>query len=296
MRVHTEPTGLFSPAMRRISRALEAHLPAGVTVVKNRADADLAVLYVISHDAIRLTENLLSSGKQYAIVQCCLNTSGSKDCTSWWIPAWQRARAVWSYFDLRQLARENSIRFLHAPLGVDAVFRMGASPSRNGRVMTSGHVSGLGCEAIEPVWQAAQDLDIHVTHTGATHVGGITKKYPNVSFVGHLSDEMLAEQYRHASWVAALRHIEGFELPAAEGLLCGAHPILFDQPTTRYWYGGLATYVADTTDYDSIRCQLIDVFQTAPQVSDAQRTLAGAIFNWRSYVTKFWSMILGSQI
>lgn len=297
MRVYVKPLGLFSPAMIRIAGALKRYKPAHVEIVDSLAAADLCVLYVISEDAIPFCVELVKAGKRYAIIQCCLETSGLPSATEW-IPTWRAADVVWSYYDLRALAHSHGFKFHHAPLGVDVKFYSATDVlinRPNGFVMTSGHVSGPGCEAITPVWSAALRVGRRVIHTGAPSVVGDDIPHPNVSFVGKVSDETLASYYRLASCVVALRHVEGFELPAAEALTCGTRPLVFDQPTTRYWYGDLADYVEDTPNYIQLEDQIAHVFSRMTPLSLKEQTLARAIFNWQIHAEKFWSMVLGSQ-
>lgn len=290
LRVHLTPTGLFSPAMERIARALTRYAPDSVDLVKSRADADLEILYVINADAIEHCAALraLSASKRYAIVQCCIATAGGE--SEDWLDLWEQSALTWSYYKLdvpRPL-------FYHAPLGVDDIFRT-TPPLRDPRiprVITTGHVSGRGAEEIAAVWRAAQLAGIPAVHVGPTSVVGATDPdlTRGVQFIGTLSDEALRNLYWSSEYVAALRYVEGFELPAAEGLCCGANAIMFDQPAMRTWYGTLSG-VRTVSEHDRDLVNTIaQKFRRGPKLvyTDAAR----AAFDWAPIAGGFWERLM----
>lgn len=294
-KVHLEPTGLFSPAMVRIANALERYLPGGYRVTGRREDADLLVLYAIGADAIPTCADLHLRGRRYAIVQCCLQTSGAQPRD--WYTAWRYADVVWSYYDLSACCEEAGGRFYHAPLGVDDVFkqRLQAANSGEDLVITSGHVDGPGAECISPVWAAARQARMRTVHVSTRDVHGAPAgAHPDEYRVP--SDEHLARLYSRARFVAALRHGEGFELPAAEGLLCGARPILFGQPATMRWYGNLALFIRDQSDCNATYSSLVSLLSEGHQpVTEHERMAAAARFDWEAIANGFWAEVAASQ-
>lgn len=299
MKVHLEPTGIFSPAMLRIARALTRHAPPHVKVVSDRRDADLLILYVIGLDAVEFVTHLPSTQK-YAVVQCC-RCADQIVTGREWHPLWKGAAVVMSYYDMHDLASDVGFRFYHSPLGVDPVFATTDADLNDPRlplVITCGRVHGTDAEAIEEVWQAAHLTQHRVVHLGPPDIQGIrdpVNRYPHVTFA-QPKDAALADLYLSARWVAALRHVEGFELPAAEGLVCGARPILFDQPALRYWYtGGSAVFVPDTNGEPLVH-RLANLFTNRYKpVTSHERYRARARFDWPSICEGFWSQVAMSD-
>lgn len=290
MRVCVDPIGLFSPAMVRIARALQRHKPADVEIVRNPQNADMIVLYAIGSDYIKMAREILDNRQTYVVVQCCLGSSDAARRERWH-EMWQQSRLVWSYYDLRETAEEVGFKFYHSALGADPCFG-GREHRDTAMVMTSGHVNGPRCEAIEVVWSAARRCGLNVIHTGTVDVVDANRhRFANVHCVGKVSDFILSDYYHHARWVAALRHIEGFEMPAVEGLVSGACPILFEQPATRHWYGDMAHYVTDTVNYEDLEQQLVKLFDTIPTITQETRDRAANEFSWERIVGQFWSMV-----
>ena len=226
MKVFLQPPPHMSLAMFRVANALEQTLPDGWTPVKREDDADLLLLHVIGPDAINYRTD-----KRVAVMQYCLNTTGTP--VTWWQPLWQRAAATWSYYDLSPYGCP---RFYHAPLGVADIFTddFAAVPRVFG-ALTSGYVTGPGAEAIEEVTRACADAGFKSVHLGPRPVGGD----PTTKYVctGLIPDERLAGLYRATRYVSGLRFVEGFEMCAVEGLVCGARPIMFKRTDAKWFQG-----------------------------------------------------------
>lgn len=311
-RVFMRPVGLHSPAMIRVSNALERHMPTYVRVAGSPSPnyCDIQVLHVISHDAIEYAARLRAAGTRYIAIQYCLRTAGGNPRD--WIDMWSGAEFVWSYYDLEyyyfntcaHIASEHlasadhvlprvPFRFMRAPLGIDDTFL--PTPrhllAKEPMVVTTGHVSGAGAEPIAQVWEAARRVGMRSVHIGPPRVAG-TDAQPDASYQG-IADESLANIYRRARFVAAMRHVEGFELPAAEALACGTRPIVFDQPAMRTWYDGLATFVPDTCgDSHGLVTYLANTFHTSSSVvTDEMRAEAVNRFDWSVICRRFWSML-----
>jgi hypothetical protein len=317
VKVFARPIGLHSRAMIRIADAIERHAPDSIEFVGDQSVADLVVFYPIGADWIPLIEGVESSGKKFSLVQCCVKSTGAS-CATWW-PVWQRSACTWSYLDLNLLAfAENAppmelwdepedgdptawtakyglpgSRFYYAPLGIDDAFLPPTSSTlrlttRN-TVVTTGYVSGRPAEAISEVWEAALACRYQVVHVG----GKIKDAWrPGVRVREGISDQELRLIYRSAAYVASLRYVEGFELPALEGLACGATPILFDQPDLRHWYGDSALYVPEAEGYP-LEHELIDVFRNGhPERLDPNVLLER--FSWPVLVGEFWRRILSN--
>jgi hypothetical protein len=280
-RVFLEPTGLYSRAMVRVALALEQHAPRSVEIVRDIEDSDLHVLHVIG----ALPDGMVTPNS--IIIQYCLQTTGV--LLEQWRPLWERARMVWSYFDLG----DNAPRFYHAPLGVDRSFINGHHdmPVRDIHVMTSGYVSSAGGEAIEEVAIAADKVGLRVLHLGPSHVDGMRVTPPRWSSVLGVSDVELAALYRQTEWVSGLRHVEGFELPVLEGLCCGARPIVFDRPDMTQWYEGHAAFIPEC-DGEELVEELVEVLRHHPvPVSASERAEVARKFDWGVIARGFWERL-----
>lgn len=287
MKIHLTPTGTFSPAMVRISNALARYAPAGVSLVKDRTKADVAILYVIAPDAIDWS---LRTSQPYVAIQCCFSPHHHHFDPTRWTDFWARSILTWSYYDLSNYIPPN--KFYLAPIGVDAPFTSpltNTSRDRDLVAITTGLLSGVGAEAIEEVWTALSRMGARGLHIGPRNVVGMSRPV-NWSSAAEISDEDLAHHYSRAKFIAALRHVEGFELPAAEGLCMGARPIMFDLPCYRKWYDGLAVFVPECSG-DELVARLIDIVRHPSPVSARERDTAIDRFNWEHVAPAFWSRL-----
>lgn len=290
MKVFVEPTGLHSPAMVRIANALKRHAPKNVGFTKARDQADLVVMYVIGVDALAEGKRLTAAGRNYAAVQCCLKGTGGS--TADWAEFWSQASIVWSYYDLHKFTPTALFNFYHAPLGVDSAFSS-VQPCDDKTILaiTTGHVDGPDAEAISEVWSACEYLGGRAYHVGPLPAGMPRPRTWEAS--QGITDEALANLYRRAHFVCGLRHVEGFELPAAEGLACGARPILFYQRDLAQWYGSLAMYVEECSGaklIDSLTRTMI-LGKDAP-VTHIERMSAIQTFDWERLAEGFWNQFL----
>lgn len=291
MNVYVTPPEVTSRSLRRVADALVRYAPPGITVVAHRQQADFLVLHAIGRLAHLQREiaDLVAQGQRYAIVQYVLRST-LQPHSGPWLPVWQGAAVVWSYLDLRQALAEDGIQapywaFYHAPLGVDAtMFRPPVPRPRPYVVGTSGQ-SWL-TESVRECVLAARLVRRPAFHLGMPLRDGA------VVCATNLSDADLADRYGQCAWMSGLRRIEGFELPAAEGLLCGARPILFRRSHYVQWYGDIGDFIEETDRHGVIE-QLVDLFKTGGRpISAEERALAVQRFNWPRIVGDFWARCL----
>lgn len=278
MNVCLRPTGLHSRAMLRVAEALTAYAPSNVTVVKEPADADFQIVHVIGTGSFEGVDE----SKPHAIIQYCLKSSGRTEAE--WLPTWRKANLVWSYFHLL-----GEFHSMHAPLGVDPIFTLSRRPQpRLIGVMTSGYVSGPASEAIDEVAEAASRVGAYVAHLGPPDVEGMASRTRNWRSIHEINDANLADLYNRTRWVSGLRHVEGFELPVLEGLVCGARPIVFDRPDMRDWYDGHAVFVPECCGEELVD-RLMPILASEPKPVDAaERKVILKRFNWSRIATQFW--------
>lgn len=299
MKVYAEVPRHLSQAMYRVGRALHAYAPKDVQFVDSTDDAELVVLHVIGHpETAGLTQKFKDEKKQYVIIQYCMRTT-QKPNTSDWLDIWRGSRLTWSYYDLSRLVEEDGnhfpvdIRFFQSPLGLDDAFRKPfIETDRTIGIMTSGYVTAYCAEAIEEAAYAADSLGMTMTHLGPIPEGFSRALPGNWSAVNSITDEALAKLYRSSKWVSGLRHGEGFELPALEGLACGARPILFDRPEMRQWYGKYGVFVPECHG-EELEQHLMNVLRTEPMpVTAHERQEVCEFFDWSKIVSQFWKRVL----
>jgi hypothetical protein len=290
MRVFVPPH--WSRAIARVAAALRAYAPASVTLVDTPSDADLIVLHVVGRrDQVKTEVDwALKSGQRYAMIQYVLRSTQKSHCV-YWIDLWQRAQVVWSYYDLPTLAAEDGVRvafpFYRAPLGAYSSVFFDRQRPRKFVALT--HGTSWLCEGVREVVLAARAHGRTVFHLGP-HVRGAADMVSERD----ITDDRLADRYSACDYVAALRRIEGFELPAAEGLLCGARPILYDQPHYRHWFGDWAEYVLEGKRRD-VECALVDLFaRPVRTVTTEERAAAAEWFSWPRIAKGFWAQCLNS--
>lgn len=298
LRVLVEPSGIYSPAMVRAARALERFAPANlVEITTDRRLADVIVMYVIGEDAMRAGKVITSGGQRYAAVQCGLLGGGALDD---WRQFWEHALGVWSYYDLNKSV-DVKFPFLHAPFGLDPAFvnawHDNHPPKKRDAILTSGTTHGPGAEAIEEAWTAAESAGLKIYHIGAKNVVGIVDKgrFHDLKTFDGIDDSQVVDLMTQCKYVVALRYVEGLELPAAEGIACGALPVLFDQPALRTWYGDIPVWIDERLP---LLPQLAGVFadpEPAP-IDEEERDAIVQVFDWRRICEAFWTMILSQEV
>jgi len=275
-------------AICRIIRALSRYVLPELEIVDNKDDADLVVFHVSGRrDHIRRgIKRIKAENKDYAIIQYSLRST-QKSLTTEWLDIWEGAKVVWSYYDLNVLLEEDGnkldFNFYHAPLGADADVFYPKSLDHHFTVFTTGQV--YRGESVWEVVKAAKSLKKQVAHLGPELHTGV-KCFTNIN------DEELNEVYNRCDYVSGLRRIEGFELPAVEGLFCGIRPILFDEPHYKRWYDGLAKFIPEGSREQVVN-DLRVIFSgkvepvTLEEIKEARKR-----FNWEKLVTEFWKRCL----
>lgn len=294
MRVYVEvPEGL-SRAMGRVAKAFKIHAPANVRFTKDIDSADLIILHVIGFpETEQLVQSIRAQRKKYAIMQYCFRSTQAPRADRW-LPLWQGAEAVWSYLDLAKHCEEDGVepnfKFYHAPLGVDPTsFRQWPTPKRFD-ILTSGYV--METEGVLEAMAAVEQIE-----GKQFHLGPPDERFK--SFVTQklgINDDDLAQTYSRCRFVAGLRRVEGFEMPAAEGLLCGARPLMFNRPHYRQWFGELAEYVPED-DFHGTAAAIADKLAapyravTAEEIAEAKER-----FDWGKLLEGFWSVATSKPV
>lgn len=284
------PPQVDSRSLIRVVNALIQYMPSDVEIVANSDAADLIILHVIGRqDRNRgKAERLRARGQRYAVIQYCVRST-LRPLTENWFPLWQDAILTWSYYDLKALCAEDGTSqdfpFYHAPLGVDADVFYPRNHARQYAIGTSGH-----SWVTESVREAG-----HATERAGRlmfHLGRRLNRKPHIMYASGMDDHVLANLYSQCEFIAGLRRTEGFELPAAEGLLCGARPICFDRPHYRQWFGPWAVFISEGSREQVIN-SLESIFRLgADPVTKTERVAAKALFDWETIITGFWKRAL----
>lgn len=297
MRIYLTPPQP-SRGLQRIADALVKYKPEWVEVVQTQAEAELVIIYAIGRrDRVEArVDYLLSTNRKYAVIQVSLRSTMAPRVIDW-LDIWNDAEVVWSYYDLQQAFIDDAnelghscsvIDFYHAPLGADAeVFAPDSYRSRQkDYIIASSGLSRLS-ESVRECAIAAEQVNRSMFHLG-----------PELRLPGHvlfskdkLTDKELAVCYSACEFVSGLRRKEGFELPAIEGLLCGARPVVFDTPDYRWCYGNHALYIPEGSRAEVVD-SLVEIFKRgAPPVTPEERELAVARYDWKKIVGGFYERL-----
>jgi hypothetical protein len=250
----------------RIEHKLRKYAPANVewTDLQN---AELVIIPVIGrHDHItRFVDTITKSGRKYVVLQVSLKSTRNPNPADW-LELWQGAVMVWSYYWL-----PGKFHLYHAPLGADPLLFHPLNLERKYVVGMTGQYTRTEC-----LWElekAARSIDEKALKIHAEN------------------DEQMNVQYNQCRYISGLRHKEGFELPAAEGMLAGARPILFDTPDFRYWYDGIAEFIPEGNPLSTIN-HLTRLFQLDFPVSGHEVMYARYRFDWERIISRFWERCL----
>lgn len=289
MRIYVPRATHLSRAMGRVEEALCRYTQHEVTRLPSAAG--VVIIHVIGFpDTVRAIEECERFGQKFVLIQYCLRTTQAATVTMW-LSYWRRALLVVSYYDLIAMAAEDGetldgVNFFHTPLGVDAeVFKPSAAQRyRRYAILTSGYVAHTEC---------AQEAASAATRLGGetVHLGPDLRLQGAVTYRLGIPDAELARVYQQCQFVAGLRRIEGFELPAAEGLLCGARPILFDQPHYRRWFEPWGEFIPELSA-EGVEDQLALLFARGPRpVERDELEDARDRFSWRRIVNELWEKV-----
>lgn len=291
MRVRIEPAEQNDIAINRIRDALKMYSPDGLEFIENHADFDVDLLVMIVNGRCGRTKRRMAEARKYdadiAVMQISLASTRNPFVKDW-MPLWSYAKRIWSYYDLPQISRDQGVepkfedKFYHAPLGVDSdVFKpSGARKEYMAVAVTKGYLT----ESTREILAAVRHFGVMAAYVGP-HINGLD----GVDQFTGITDEELADLYSKSFYAPALRRLEGQDLPAAEGLLCGARPIVFDRPD-QTWSPSFLTI--PEVDREQIIGDLIKVFRSDyAEVSQSEIEYAKEIFDWQKFAEGFWSWL-----
>lgn len=287
MRAYVKYRDPLSFAINRVIAALKEYAPPEVEFTDDWKSADLVVYHATGR--LEKIEQESKIAKSYAVIQYTLRGS-RHPFTGDWIPLWQDAAVVWSYLDLAMMTKDDGVTpdfiFYHAPLGVDNRIFQNRKQDRYYAICTSGGL--YTTEGVRECHHAARDLGQQIVHLGPSYVG----RGKDFNCYREVDDDVIVGLYNQCRYVAGLRRNEGFELPAAEGLLCGARPIMFDSPHYKRWYYGLAEFIPENGRPEMIENIKAILNKEYRPVTDYEMDEARTRFNWKNIIAGFWRRCL----
>lgn len=271
-----------SRGVGRTARMMEQYAPLRVKFVDNERESRLIIIHVIGrHDHIqRMVDHAKCKGKRIAIVQHVLLSSRNPN-TSDWQSIWNQCELVWSAYNLPV-----NVPFYHAPFGCD--------PDVFSAPLTYPRRFVLGTQGTEMSHESMQECYEGAIATGREqfHCGTAMRGLQGVEIQDNISDGQLASCWGQCEFVSGLRKIEGFELPAVEGLLCGARPILYDLACYRQWYEPWGVFIPESKDYAVRVKSITDILKGgAKPITPTERADAARFFDWKRIINGFWEML-----
>jgi len=289
MKVYLQPDN-DSRGILRVAEALTRYAPSSIEIVSSPQDADCEVIHVYGrHDKVRdRIIDLRAKGRQYVMIQYCVRST-MRPNTFDWMTMWQRAKFVWSYYDLFRLCDEDKTRgefsFYYAPLGVDPeVFKQ--TTTAKGFIVAACSQHALA-EGARECALAAKRVKMPMFFLGHE-----LRRGDDIVCRTGLSDTELARWYSGCKYVSGLRRCEGFELPVIEGALCGARPIVYDRPHYRKWFNEFAIFIPEL-DRDAVTDSLEKVFSGYyGEINENDKMLIRERFDWEEIAQGFWKRVL----
>jgi hypothetical protein len=260
--------------------ALVKYKPDNIHITPSVDDADLVVLHVIGRQD-RTRKQIARLNKPYAVIQYSLRST-MRPKTGGWLKIWEGANLVWSYLDLEMYCNEDEeevdFNFYHSPLGCDPnVFY----PS----VAKRDYLIGFSSQSY--MTESAREIVMATGNRKIMFLGRELNK-DRVDCYQNVSDAVLAGLYSRCQYVAGLRRTEGFELPALEGLFCGAEPIFFDRPHYRQWFNDYGRFIPEGSR-DEVVLSLQELFAyKSGSVDEATIEQARKHFAWQPIIERFW--------
>lgn len=272
-----------------IRNDIRDHSLTEIQDVLDENDAEIVIVYVVGHRdrIVREVSRLKALGKKVVMLQMTLRSTRDPDTLAW-IDTWRKADLVWSYYDLPQLIKDDghraSFNFYHSPLGVNKVFKSHPGEKEYAIVTNGGF---FVAESYHEIWTAAELANVEVIH-----IGKVFDYYPTLTYIPHGGHRFrMAGYFSQCHYVSGLRRVEGFELPAAEGLVCGARPVLYDAPHYRKWFGDLAEYIPEEKPGAVIK-NLVRLFgQPVRSVTPAEMEEARRRFDWNVIMSELWKRV-----
>lgn len=271
--------------IKRITTALNEH--SGVRFGTLEEATHVFIIINGRRDRVQAQiEQLNAQDKKVILIHTSFRSSKNPKAKDW-IQIWKSAYMVWSTYDLRYACLEEGLNqwfgFYYAPFGVSEDFiEPVTGQSRDYKVLTCS--KSYLTESVKDCHDAVRLTGHKMAHLGEVYADDID------SYNG-LTDRQVAELYARCDFVSGLRRQEGFEFPAAEGIMQGARPILFNYPDYFQWYRDIGVYVPDVP-----REQLTEILASLfkaeiPALTEEEIQGARELFSWERIIGGLWTKI-----
>jgi len=183
-------------------------------------------------------------------------------------------------------------KLVHAPLGVSPAFTVATGPAAGNYILHVG--STIARKRIDVVLDAfallqSQNRSLRLMQVGGSWTEAQTAQIgrlgigDSITQIRGIDEAELAKVYRGARVVLQTSDAEGFGLPVAEALACGAPVVASDIPVLREVGGDAALYapVGDVHAFAEAARRALDASQDVPVIED--RIKQAARFSWESH-------------
>ncbi len=138
------------------------------------------------------------------------------------------------------------------------------------------------------------DIDLHIVGTTNKVFGNLGFKqedYPNIKFLGRISDEQLAYEYANASLFILPSLYEGFGIPPLEALNYNCPIILSDIPVFHEIFENAAFYF-DPNNINDIIMAITGVLNGSYSFDNREKDRIISKYSWNKSAAKLYHMIL----
>jgi len=264
--------------INRVIDALLKTYPMTFNRVQDDKEAEIVIIHATGrkNHITEYAQNLVKEGKEYIVIQYVLGSSRNPDPKDW-MPLWNGAKFVWSYYDLGNYVSN----FYHAPLGSNFNIFYPENAEKRYTVGTIGN-----CYKAECIGE--NHLAVWLVGGRALHIGEKFTSNPIVNYVSNVKDDELRVLYNQCNYFSSLRRKDGFEIPAIESLLCGVRPVMLDTPNYRQWFDGLSEFIPEKSVGETVG-NLKRLYKRPPrEVTIEEINETKNRFNWDKIMKGFW--------
>ena len=267
----------WGTAFKRISKAFHDYSPSNIQWKEYAGSADVVMVHVVGTGEIPIIEKVLKAGKKIIIVAHIYRTGGNID----WETLLPEAILSVSFHDFKSYFPNLNCNFYSTPWGVDNTIIYDMNIPKTRKILSTGYVADTEC--LDKLYQACVNTNNFMYHTGKNFEFG--EKYVHIPW---LNDQGFNTMLNSVQYTSCLRDIEGFEMMGAEGLFCGARPIVPDLPTYD-WYEDFGYYVDMQKDIVKQLEDLLLLTPPVPKEDEMQRIRE--LFDWKNIVPSIFERI-----
>jgi len=242
--------------------------------------------------------NKVQKEKPYVILFHCFGRDrGEIAMREIWLENFKQAEMVYGYYPLHKFIGEDDmkeINYVRQPWGVDnTIFYRMPEVKKQFTCVATGYVAQT--EALLELYRACKAVGGKLLHIGGSldrEVGLLNPMY--YERICNVSDDDMRRAYNSAYWVSGLRRVEGYEIPALEGFVCGAQPICFNiEDFYPYWFGDFANFIPQGSVDDTTEA-LAKLFSVQPLINSKKIEEIKNKFDTEKLSRGFWDVLIQS--